>query len=189
MEMSQTQNTTHAQVFTIASKPHVGKYITEYPTQTGDTNPNGIAVDSNGNVWFVLGNISTLSELTPSNGTIHEYSIPGSGTYTSLCWGMVYQDSKNMIWFTDDNTNAVYSFSESTSIFTKYSLQDSLSTPFGIAIDNQGNVWFAEAGSNRLGEVSSTGQSERDRHSCVSWLTSWGYSGSSLELSGSLFPT
>src|SRR5208283_4243121 len=121
-EMSQTQNTTHAQGFTIASKPQVSKYITEYPTQTGDTNPNGITVDSNGNVWFVLGNISTLSELTPSNGTIHEYSIPGSGTYTSLCWGMVYQASTNMIWFTDVSTNAVYSFSESASTFTRYSL-------------------------------------------------------------------
>ena len=103
VEMSQTQNTTPAKVFTLASKPQASRYITEFPTQTENTNPNGIAVDSNGNVWFVLGNISTLSELTPSNGTLHEYSIPGSGTYTSLCWGMVYQASKNMIWFTDDS--------------------------------------------------------------------------------------
>ncbi|MGA2874530.1 MAG: SMP-30/gluconolactonase/LRE family protein [Nitrososphaerales archaeon] len=158
VEMSQSQDTTPAKAFAQASKPQVGTYITEYSTQAANTNPNGIAVDSNGNVWFVLGNVSTLSELTPSNGTLHEYSIPGSGTYTSLCWGMVYQASKNMIWFTDVSTNTVYSFSVSANTFTRYSLHQSESTPFGIAIDSQGNVWFTESGANKLGEVTYSGQ-------------------------------
>lgn len=158
VEMSQTQATTTVPSFSVSSEPQSGKYITEYLAQANNSDPNGIAVDSNGNVWFVLGNRSTLAELIPSNGTIREFPIPGAGIYTSLCWGMVYQASKNMIWFTDDNTNAVYGFAISTHIFTRYTLSQPQSSPFGIAVDNQGNVWFAEAGSNKLGEITSSGQ-------------------------------
>lgn len=158
VEMSLSQVTTTTQSFSIVSKPQTEGYITEYPTQANSTNPNGIAVDSNGNVWFILGQRSTLVELITSNGTMREYPLPGAGVYTSLCWGMVYQSSKNAIWFTDDNTNAVYSFNLASDQFMKYALPQPQSSPFGIAVDTQGNVWFAEQGTNRLGEIAASGQ-------------------------------
>ena len=67
----------------------------------------------------------------------------------------------------------------------EYSLQESLSTPFGIATDGQGNVWFAEAGANKLGEISYFGPASRRSTSHVSRITG----GVTVEKSGTVWIT
>src|SRR5271157_1755818 len=46
-------------------------FVTEFRTQSNETSPNAIAVDSTGSVWFMLENESKLAQLFPANQSIH----------------------------------------------------------------------------------------------------------------------
>ena len=129
-------------------------FLTEFRTQSNETSPNAIAVDSSGSVWFMLENESRLAELFPANQTIHEYLLPGAKPkFAAVTWGMTIQNSKNLVWFTEEISNAVWSFNMETHVFTKYPIHTGDSFPFGIAVDQQGNVWFTELFGNKLGEI------------------------------------
>ena len=141
-------------IMTTQSTQETYPFVTEYHTQSRDTSPNAIAVDSSGSVWFMLENQSRLAQLFPSNQTIHEYLIPGAQRSIALVtWGMVIQSSKNLIWFTESVSNSVWSFNMETHQFVKYHIPTNYSFPFGIALDSSGNVWFTELLGNKFGEI------------------------------------
>ncbi len=140
------------------SSPQTGRFVSVYPTQSNETSPNAIAVDSHGNVWFTLENESKLAELIPSNGTIHEYNIPGAGSGGTVTWGIAVENSKNLVWFTEQESNAVWSFDMTKYTFKKYPLHTTNALPFDIALDASGNVWFTELYANKIGEISSSGR-------------------------------
>ena len=142
---------------TYQSIPKSGTFVSEYPTQSNETAPNAIAVDSHGNVWFTLENASKLAELIPANGTLREYTIPGSHSGGTVTWGIVVQNSKNLVWFTEQESNAVWSFDMTKHTFTKHPLGAANALPFDIALDSQGNVWFTELYANKIGEISTSG--------------------------------
>ncbi len=130
-------------------------FVTEFRTQSNETSPNAIAVDSTGSVWFMLENESKLAQLFPANQSIHEYQLPGAQKKLgAVTWGMTIQSSKNLVWFTEAVSDAVWSFNIGTHVFTRYSIPTAYSFPFGITIDKQGNVWFTELEGNKLGEIS-----------------------------------
>ncbi|MGH2638630.1 MAG: virginiamycin B lyase family protein, partial [Rhabdochlamydiaceae bacterium] len=58
-----------------------------------------------------------------------------------------------MVWFTDDISNAVWSFNESSHIFSKYPLPTPRSFPYQIALDQANHVWFTELDGGRIGEI------------------------------------
>src|SRR5579871_5841776 len=124
-----------------SSTPQVGDYTIEYPTHSTQTSPNGIALNSAGDVWFSLENDSSIAELFPSNGTIHEYRVPGLKAGAMVTWGVAVDDTTGLLWFTEEVSNSVWSFSESTHVFTQYKLSTPGAFPFGIAVDAHNNVW------------------------------------------------
>ena len=72
---------------------------------------------------------------------------------------MTIQSSRNLVWFTEAVSDAVWSFNIGTHVFTKYPIPTPYSFPFGIAIDKQGNIWFTELEGNKLGEISANSSS------------------------------
>jgi len=147
--------TTNQTVQIVHSAQQNYSFVTEFRTQSNETSPNAIAVDSSGSVWFMLENESKLAQLFPANQTIHEYQLPDAQkNLGAVTWGMTIQSSKNLIWFTEAVSDAVWSFNIATHAFTKYAIRTSNSFPFGIAVDKQGNVWFTELFGNKLGEIS-----------------------------------
>ncbi|MGI0091097.1 MAG: virginiamycin B lyase family protein, partial [Nitrososphaerales archaeon] len=136
----------------INSQPQISKYIREYPVGNG-TLPNAITTDSKGNVWFVLGATSTLSELIPEDHIVYKYRLPLPQNATVLSWGIVVDSVKGSIWFTDQASNAVWTFDTSTHTFAKFPLAHQGSLPYQIAQDASGNIWFTETGGNRIGEI------------------------------------
>lgn len=139
------------------SRPQISQYAIEYPMRGSFSVPNAIAVDSNGNVWFTLMNISSLAELNPSNGLVHQYRIPTGANNGTTSWGMVIDNTRGLVWFTEQATNSVWSFNIHTHHFTRYELKTQYGFPFGIALDNQGNVWFTEFFGNKIGEITTNG--------------------------------
>lgn len=142
---------------TYTSTPEISQYTTEYSTNLSTTEPSGIAVDAQGNVWFTLQNESALAELSPSTGKIQEFRIPVQMKGGTTTWGIVIDNSRGLVWFTEELTNSVWSFNISTHKFTQYKLATPNAFPFGIALDKQGNVWFTEFFANKIGEITTSG--------------------------------
>jgi virginiamycin B lyase len=136
------------------STPQIGQYTIEYPTQPHSTAPNAITLDSSGDVWFTLGNVSSIAELIPSNGTIHEYHLPGMKNGGLVSWGLVIDNYTSTAWFTDFTSNSVWSFDMISHQFTQHKLTTVGALPFGIAIDQDQNIWFTELAANKIGEIS-----------------------------------
>ncbi len=130
-------------------------YVVEYQIAQHDT-PNDVAVAQDGEVWFTMGNES-LDVLSPSNGTVRTFLVPGQGNSTLVSWGITVGASDQRVWFTDQTGNAVWSFDLETTTFTRYQLPGPRSSPYQIAEDQHGNVWFTEVDGGRLGEVTAAG--------------------------------
>lgn len=139
------------------SAPISNGYIITYPTQNNETAPNAIAVDSQGTIWFTLQNESFLMSLFPGNATMHEYHIPMSSSSGSVTWGIAVDNSRHIVWFTEQLTNAIWSFDMNTQKFTEYALKTTDAFPFNLALDKQGNVWFTEIFGQKIGEITTSG--------------------------------
>jgi len=139
------------------SKPQLVAYTVEYPTRSSSTSPNAIAVDSAGDIWFALENDSSIAELFPTNGTIHEYHLPGVKNGNMTTWGMSVDNSLGLVWFTEYSSNSIWSFNVNDHEFNQHKLVTPYAFPFGLTIDKNHNVWFAELEGNKIGEIAQSG--------------------------------
>jgi virginiamycin B lyase len=138
------------------SSPEASRYITEYQVGGVDSDPNAIASDSKGNVWFTLAADYAIGELNPANGTTHEFRIPDqNGSLVS--WGLAVDSSRNLVWFTDQLADSVWSFNATSGSFTRYHVPTQLSSPYQVAVDGDGNVWFTEIDGGKIGEITPQG--------------------------------
>jgi virginiamycin B lyase len=139
------------------SKAEHSTFTTEYPLNSKESSPNAIVVDAKGNVWFGVENGSNIGELNPASGVIHEYPIPTLSHVSITTWGIAIDNSRNLLWFTEQVSNAVWSFSLTNHTFKEYVLKTPKALPFGITIDSKGNVWFTELFGNKIGKIAVSG--------------------------------
>jgi len=137
--------------------PENSEYTTEYPTQTNGTEPNAIAVDAHGNVWFALWNLSSIAELIPANNTIHEYRVPGLQEGSMITWSIDVDSSRGIVWFPELTSNSIWAFNMSSDKFIQYKLPTANAFPFGLTIDSNHDVWFTEFYGNKIGELTTQG--------------------------------
>jgi virginiamycin B lyase len=138
------------------SKVQQSRYIAEYQVGGVNSQPNAIASDSRGDIWFTLAADYAIGELNPANGTTHEFQVPHqNGSLVS--WGIAVDDAKGLVWFTDQGANSVWSFDIASHEFTRHQLPDPYSSPYQLAIDGSGNVWFTEFEGGRIGEITDQG--------------------------------
>jgi len=135
-------------------------YMTEYPTQVSTSEPNAIAVDANGNVWFALWNLSSIAELNPFNGVLHEYHVPGLANGSMITWAIAVDNSRQMVWFPEYTSNSIWGFNITSATFVQYKLSTPNAFPFGLTLDNNHNLWFTEIDGNKIGELTSQGSIE-----------------------------
>ena len=147
---------------TFVSHPETGEFIKEYTLQvqanTSNPEPNSIAIDNIGRVWFILQQTSTLAELFPNNGSIREFRIPFHDNLSMVTWGIAVDNVGRMVWFTDQVTNSVWSFNFSSDVFKQHILSTGKAGPFQIAVDARGNAWFTEFYADKLGEIDAQGR-------------------------------
>jgi virginiamycin B lyase len=157
------------------STPTPSPYISEYCVINKLSSPNAIAVDSNGNVWFVIQNEGELGVLY-SNTTMRMFQVPNATKSGLQSWGIAVDNSRDLVWFTDFTNNAVWRFSILTKQFISYNITTSSSAgPQQLVLDSRGDVWFAEVYSNYIGEITTAGQEYNYR--LPSQLTNVPYSG------------
>jgi hypothetical protein len=153
---------------------------TEGLSATGMYNPEGIAVDSAGNVWVADYTNSRVLEFKPpfSNGMAASLVLGQSSftsnspatTRTGMSWPTDVIENSGNIWITEGKNNRVLEFVPPFSNGMAASLvlgQSSFTTnspattrtgmwyPAGIIVANH-NVWVAEANNNRVLEFLAT---------------------------------
>ena len=84
------------------------------------------------------------SRLFSANESIHGYQLPGAQKKVGRNLGMTIQNSKNLVWFTEAVSDAVWKLQHWRRTSLRSTQFTRLSFPFGIVIDKQGNVWFTE---------------------------------------------
>jgi virginiamycin B lyase len=139
------------------SRPQISMYMTEYPTRASTTSPNGIAVDAEGDVWFALWNLSSIAELIPSNGTTHLFHVPGLRDGSMITWSLAIDNSRKLVWFSELTTNSIWAFNMTSHNFTQYNLTTANAFPFGVALDQNHDLWFTELVGNKIGEITPQG--------------------------------
>ncbi len=107
--------------------------------------PHGLVTDERGIVWYTGNGNGTLGELDPRSGSVQEHKVPGgSGPHT-----IVY-DGKDSFWFTDQSANLVVRYDRAGKQMTVFKTRG---TPYGLAIDKAGNVWFCQLTGDRVGRI------------------------------------
>ncbi|MGO9016647.1 MAG: Ig-like domain-containing protein [Dissulfurispiraceae bacterium] len=127
------------------------------------TNPSGIAIDSNGNIWVSNYGSNNVTELCGSNtakcpagmstgSVINTYTAGGTITNPS---GIAI-DATGNVWVPNFGSNSVTEFNSSGTLIGNFT--NGVGTnPSSIVIDPTSFVWVTNQGSNTVTELSSTG--------------------------------
>lgn len=123
------------------------RFIAEFSIPFPCSQPVGIAVDANDNVWVAATWSGYLMVFDPASQSFTRYiEIPDwktRGTFGSMVWGMEF-DSEGDLWFTDPINNAVWRYFVGEDRFEMYRVPARGSYPLNVAFDSQGKVWFSQ---------------------------------------------
>ena len=114
--------------------------------------PDGIAVDSSGNVYVADSSISRVEKFTSAGGFLTSWT--GSGAQTLSGPAGVAVDSAGNVYVVDNNNNRVEKFTSTGRFVTAWGASGSgngeFNNPRGVAVDSSGNVYVTDQTNNRV---------------------------------------
>jgi virginiamycin B lyase len=117
--------------------------ITEFPTPSTFSYPQGIDTSASGDIWYAETSAGKIAELRPDLTTA-EFPVPNGGE------PFIVKVGSGGIWFTYANKAAVGYLNPSTGAFQEYAIPSGASPVF-IQLAPDGSKWFSEtAGIGRL---------------------------------------
>jgi streptogramin lyase len=138
--------------------------ITEFPVPTPNSYPHGITAGPDGNMWFTEIKGNKIGRTTPE-GKVTEFAI---GTFCSQPHDIAAGPDGNL-WFVEGNADKIGRITLQGEI-TEYPLptapttpnctgfaSTSPSQPYVIVAGPDGNLWFTEAKSNKIGLITTAG--------------------------------
>ena len=135
---------THAQTsFTADGNSCSRAVITEYPTASAMSFPQGIDIDEDGNIWYAETGAGKLAVLRP-NHTTSEYPVPNGGQ------PITPKVAKDGIWFTDGANHAIGNLNPDTGKIVEYPFpyQEITMRRFWLY---QGHMWWASPANGVVG--------------------------------------
>jgi streptogramin lyase len=125
--------------------------LNEYPLPHAQSQPHGIAVGPDGNVWFTEAGGQRIGHISPQ-GTIAEFPLPkGSGKPLDITAG-----PDGNLWFTEDGPHI--GRMAPTGTVTRFALSAPRVSVGGIAAGRDGNLWFTESGDvDAIGRITPAG--------------------------------
>jgi virginiamycin B lyase len=125
--------------------------------------PWGIALGSDGQMWFTDQGLDEIGSFNTSTFVINEYSsgITPGDTYPRD----IAQGPDGAMWFTEWGANKIGRIDPTTHAITEYSVPTSGAKPYGIVKDGS-YMWFTECGTDKIGKIGpiqSSGGSARHR--------------------------
>ncbi len=131
--------------------------------------PQGVASDPSGNIFVSDYNNNQIQEYVPGTGWSIQYSL---GAFSPL---QLAVDGSDDIFVGSYNNSYLYKIKGTPSVLVGVSGTGNgdLNLPYGVAVDNQGNIFVADRDNDRIQEFDSTG----------AYVTQFGNSGGSGQLS------
>ncbi len=135
------------------------RHIQEFVIPTGCSEPVGITVDPNGNVWFAESAKRNIGKFDPNTKKFDEYALPDAKEQektmpVASIWSMKFDDNGNL-WFPDVQANAIWKFDPNTSRFETYKIltttEFGTSYPINFNFDKNGKIWFSEIYGKNIG--------------------------------------
>jgi streptogramin lyase len=121
--------------------------------------PNGLAVDSNGNVWIANQTSNTITELYSGADGVHPVSsaaqYAGGGILGAQALAV---DQSNNIWIANTAGNSVVELDNNGNVLSGGGYTSGgINAPVAIAIDNGGNAWVANFNGSSITQVLANG--------------------------------
>ena len=151
--------------------PSSGNF-TVFEIPTPDSLPTSVAVDSQGYVWFTE-SIGKVGRLDPVSGNITEYQ-PTEGRLGEPTAILADPESSN-VYISEHEGKAVSILNPMLNLFYRNPAVNPDGLPFGMALDDYGNVWFAQHVVDEIGVLDQANGEIRDvqiptKGSFIQWL-------------------
>jgi streptogramin lyase len=129
--------------------------IVEFPTNTQDPSPyfsdnGGIAVGSDGNLWFTEPNANKVGVFNPTTGKFAEFTLPTANAQPEG----IASGSDGNLYFTESGASQIGEINPTTHAITEFPLAQLNLDPYGITAGPDGNLWFT--GAQIVGEINPT---------------------------------
>jgi streptogramin lyase len=122
----------------------------QYPIPTASSRPAGIALGSDGNLWFTEFAKSKIGQLNTA-GRISEAVTPSRNAEPN---GIASGPGPNVnMWFTETNLAKVGQITITGPPYVEYTLPDATAKPTAIALGSDGNMWITDPGTNAIWRV------------------------------------
>ncbi len=128
--------------------PAPAQTISEFPVTTPGSDPGGITVGPDGNLWFTEFFVGKIGRIT-TDGTVTEFPAAGNPQF-------VVVGSDGNLWFTEQSIYKIGHMSTSGS-FGDYPVTSPDAGLVGIAAGSDGNLWFCEASAGNIGRITTGG--------------------------------
>src|SRR5690606_32112560 len=140
------------QANTVVKFDPASETFVSYDIPTPMSRPAGIATDRQGNIWFAEA-AGYIAKIDPDTGNITEYA-PNSRLYTLEEPTAVFPDPNSYnIYISDHSGSTILVFNSLLESFREFPSVNQNGLPFGMAMDDYGNLWFAEHTIDRVGVI------------------------------------
>ncbi len=101
----------------------------------------GVTADAKGRIWFTELEQGNVGWVDTASGRVTEIAVPQKlGTNAGLYGVAAAKDGS--IWFASSGENALLRYDPGAATLTFYQLGRDASAPFGLALENDGTLWF-----------------------------------------------
>jgi len=139
-----------AGLFVVTSPAGASYTIVDYPTVTPNDTPGGIALGSDGNMWFTEGQ-GAIGRITPA-GKVTEFP---TGVADSIPEGITAGPDGNL-WFADAGAGKIGRITTSGKV-TEFAVPTAGAQPEDITAGPDGKLWFTESSTYRVGSITTAG--------------------------------
>jgi streptogramin lyase len=112
--------------------------------------PNGVAVDSNNDIWVTDSAHDHVLEFNPRHEFLREVGSAGSGSGQFKSIGGVAANAAGDVYVVDQGNDRVEEYSSTGTLLSTFGSSapgsGQLISPYGIAVDSSGDVWVLNAG-------------------------------------------
>ncbi len=123
---------------------------TQYPIPTASSQPVGIALGADSNLWFTEFGASKIGQLNTA-GRISESVTPTKGAGPN---GIASGPGPSLnLWFTETNIGRVAQITIAGPPYTEFVLPNPAAKPVGIALGADGNMWVTDPGTESVWRV------------------------------------
>lgn len=136
-------------------------FINEISIPVDDFGLRGITTDKNGNAWFyhATQNASSIFKLDPVTEKFSNFDIlkktNTKDVIVNLSGGhIIYDESRNMMWFTDARTNSIGKFNIENQQIDTINIPTENSGPMGLILSpDKSKIWFTELSSDKFASL------------------------------------